>query len=99
MALAPGSRLGPYEILAPLGTGGMGEVYRAHDTKLNRDVTLKVLSDAFTRDADRLARFKREAQVLGELALDPQSTLGVEKLAKTMLAKVVNLVPSARGTP
>ena len=67
MSLAPGSRLGPYDILATLGAGGMGEVYRARDPKLNRDVALKVLPDAFTRDADRLARFKREAQVLASL--------------------------------
>jgi eukaryotic-like serine/threonine-protein kinase len=62
-----GSRLGPYEILAPLGSGGMGEVYRARDTKLNRTVALKVLPSEFALDADRLARFKREAQVLASL--------------------------------
>ena len=67
MALTTGSRLGPYEILSALGAGGMGEVYRARDTKLNREVALKVLPDAFTRDPDRLARFKREAQVLASL--------------------------------
>ena len=57
MPLIPGSRRGPYEILAPLGAGGMGEVYRARDTKLNRDVALKILPDAFASDPDRLARF------------------------------------------
>jgi eukaryotic-like serine/threonine-protein kinase len=62
-----GSRLGPYEILAPLGSGGMGEVYRARDTKLNRTVALKVLPSEFALDTDRLARFKREAQVLASL--------------------------------
>src|SRR5262245_27977529 len=67
MPLSAGTRLGPYEIQAPLGAGGMGEVYRARDTKLNRDVALKVLPDTFTLDADRLARFKREAQVLASL--------------------------------
>ena len=67
MALAPGSRRGSYEILSALGAGGMGEVYRARDTKLNRDVALKVLPDVFARDQDRLARFKREAQVLASL--------------------------------
>jgi len=61
MALAPGARLGLYEIVGPLGAGGMGEVYRARDTRLNRDVALKVLPDLFARDADRLARFEREA--------------------------------------
>ena len=67
MALSAGFRLGPYEILGAIGAGGMGEVYRARDTKLNRDVALKVLPDAFTRDPDRLARFRREAQVLASL--------------------------------
>jgi serine/threonine protein kinase len=67
MALQIGSRLGSYEITAHIGVGGMGEVYRARDTKLNRDVALKVVPEAFTRDSDRLARFKREAQVLASL--------------------------------
>src|SRR5262245_2596699 len=67
VSLASGTRLGPYELLAPLGAGGMGEVYRARDTKLNRDVALKILSEAFALDPDRLARFKREAQVLASL--------------------------------
>ena len=67
MALATGTRLGAYEILSLLGAGGMGEVYRARDAKLNRDVALKVLPEAFTADPDRLARFKREAQVLASL--------------------------------
>ena len=62
MALTPGTRLGPYEITALIGEGGMGEVYRARDTTLKRDVALKVLPDAFASDPDRLARFKREAQ-------------------------------------
>jgi eukaryotic-like serine/threonine-protein kinase len=60
-------RLGPYEILGLLGTGGMGEVYRARDTKLGREVAIKVIPDAFAQDADRLARFAREAQVLAAL--------------------------------
>jgi eukaryotic-like serine/threonine-protein kinase len=67
MSLIPGTRLGPYEILAAIGAGGMGEVYRAKDAKLNRDVALKILPAAFTSDADRLARFRREAQVLASL--------------------------------
>ncbi len=62
-----GSRLGPYEILAPIGAGGMGEVYRARDAKLGRDVALKVLPEAFARDAERMARFQREAKVLASL--------------------------------
>src|SRR5215204_1148977 len=67
MALTPGTRLGPYEIVAPLGAGGMGEVYRARDTNLGRDVALKTLPDRLTHDPERLARFGREAQVLASL--------------------------------
>jgi eukaryotic-like serine/threonine-protein kinase len=67
MALNAGSKLGSYEILAPLGAGGMGEVFRARDARLGRDVALKVLPDLFARDPDRLARFKREAQLLAAL--------------------------------
>ena len=67
MALAAGSRLAVYEIVAPLGAGGMGEVYRARDTKLNRDVALKILPSEFALDPERLTRFKREAQVLASL--------------------------------
>ena len=67
MSLASGVKVGPYEIQGAIGSGGMGEVYRARDTKLGRDVALKVLPDAFLRDSDRLARFQREAQVLASL--------------------------------
>src|ERR1700689_4882255 len=67
MALTAGTRLGPYEILAPIGAGGMGEVYRAKDTKLKRDVALKVLPDSFASDPERMARFQREAEVLAAL--------------------------------
>jgi eukaryotic-like serine/threonine-protein kinase len=67
VALTPGTRLGPYEVIALIGAGGMGEVYRAHDTKLSRDVALKVLPEAFSLDGDRIARFRREAQVLASL--------------------------------
>src|SRR5262245_29835825 len=67
MSLVNGSRIGPYEIVSPLGAGGMGEVYRARDPKLNRDVALKILPSEFAFGADRLARFKREAQVLASL--------------------------------
>jgi serine/threonine-protein kinase len=67
MALANGSRVGAYEILAPLGSGGMGDVYRARDTRLKREVAIKVLPDAFSQDTDRLARFQREAEVLATL--------------------------------
>ncbi len=67
MALTLGTRVGPYEILALLGAGGMGEVYRARDAKLGRDVALKVVSEPFARDAERMARFEREAKVLASL--------------------------------
>jgi serine/threonine protein kinase len=67
VTVAPGTVLGSYEVVALLGAGGMGEVWRARDTKLNRDVALKVLPEAFARDVERLARFKREAQVLASL--------------------------------
>ena len=67
MALIPGTKFGPFEILAPLGAGGMGEVYRARDTKLGRDVALKLLPPLFTADADRRARFEREARLLASL--------------------------------
>ena len=67
MPLTTGTRLGSYEIVAPIGAGGMGEVYRARDTKLNRDVALKVLPELVAGDTERLARFRREAQVLASL--------------------------------
>ena len=67
MALTPGTRLGVYEISAQLGAGGMGQVFRARDTKLNREVALKVLPDSFANDPDRMARFTREAQTLASL--------------------------------
>jgi len=67
MALASGTHVGPYEILSAIGAGGMGEVYRARDPKLGRDVAIKVLPEAFARDAERMARFQREAKVLASL--------------------------------
>src|SRR3974377_1271614 len=67
MAIQSGTHLGPYEILSAIGAGGMGEVYRARDTKLGRDVAIKVLPEAFARDAERMARFQREAKVLASL--------------------------------
>src|SRR4029450_7779330 len=67
MPLAPGTRLGPYEIGAQIGLGGMGIVYRATDTNLKRPVAIKVLPDALASDAERLARFQREAEVLASL--------------------------------
>src|SRR5438874_11621566 len=67
MSLSSGTRIGPYEILGTLGAGGMGEVFRARDTRLGRDVAIKVLPSAFALDADRLRRFEREARVLASL--------------------------------
>src|SRR5437868_5798181 len=67
VGLAAGARLGPYEVVSALGEGGMGEVFRAHDTKLNRDVALKVLLPDVADDPERLARFRREAQILASL--------------------------------
>src|SRR6202041_454099 len=67
MALTSGTKLGPYEIVAPIGAGGMGEVYRAKDTRLGRDVAIKVLPEAFARDADRLRRFEQEARAVAAL--------------------------------
>src|SRR5579864_3000448 len=67
MSIAAGTKLGPYEIAGAIGAGGMGEVYQAHDTKLGRDVAIKVLPEAFAHDVDRLARFQREAKMLAQL--------------------------------
>jgi serine/threonine-protein kinase len=67
VSLAPGSRLGPYEILSLLGSGGMGEVYRAHDAKVNRNVAIKVLPGLVAHNVEHLARFLREAQILASL--------------------------------
>src|SRR5271170_4490144 len=67
MALTPGTKLGPYEIKSQVGAGGMGEVYRARDTRLGRDVALKILPESFARDSDRLRRFEQEAQAVAAL--------------------------------
>src|SRR5467141_1535011 len=67
MTIAAGSRLGSYEVVAQIGAGGMGGVYQAHDTKLGRDVAIKVLREAFAHDFDKLARFQREAKLLASL--------------------------------
>ena len=67
MSLTPGTKVGPYEVVSLLGVGGMGEVYRARDARLGRDVALKILSDSVAADPERVARFQREAQVLAAL--------------------------------
>jgi serine/threonine protein kinase len=67
MPISSGTRLGSYELLAQIGSSGMGEVYQAHDTKLGRDVAIKVLPEAFAHDPERLSRFQREAKMLASL--------------------------------
>ena len=93
MTIACGTRLGPYEILAQIGAGGMGEVYRAHDTKLGRDVAIKVLPEAFAHDPQRLARFQREAKLLASLNHPNIATIhGLEESNGTHYL-VMELVP------
>ena len=93
MALTPGSKLGPYEISGSLGEGGMGAVYRATDTKLKREVAIKVLPEAFTQDAERLARFEREAVTLAQLHHpNIASIFGLEE-SSGVRALVMELVP------
>ncbi len=93
-ALETGARLGPYEIVAPIGAGGMGEVLRARDTKLGREVAIKVLPAAFAQDAERVARFHREAQILAALHhSNIASIFGLEESASEgTLALVMELV-------
>src|SRR6202166_4533016 len=93
MALASGTRLGSYEGVAQIGAGGMGEVYQAHDTKLGRDVAIKVLPEAFAHDADRLSRFQREAKMLAALNHPNIATIyGLEQSNGTSYL-VMELVP------
>src|SRR3954469_24796948 len=92
MTFATGDQLGPYEIVSPLGAGGMGEVYRARDRRLSRDVAIKVLPDAVAGDADRRARFEREAQTLAALNHAGIATIhGVEE-SNGIFALVMELV-------
>src|SRR5260221_4181603 len=93
MPLVVGDKLGPYEILAPIGRGGMGEVYRAKDTKLDREVALKVLPSAPAQDPERLARFEREAKVLAALNHPNIAQIyGIEE-SSAGTALVMELVP------
>src|SRR6202162_1216564 len=93
MPLSAGTKLGTYEVLAPIGAGGMGEVYQAHDTRLGRDVAIKVLPEAFAHDPDRLSRFQREAKLLASLNHPNIATIhGLEESAGTSYL-VMELVP------
>lgn len=93
MSLQPGTRLGSFEVLGPLGAGGMGEVYRAHDKRLGRDVAIKVLPEAFARDPERAARFKREARLLAAINHPAIAAIyGAEKL-DSVHCIIMELVP------
>jgi serine/threonine protein kinase len=93
MPLQPGDKLGPYEILSPLGAGGMGEVYRAKDTNLDREVAIKVLPAALARDPERLARFEREAKVLASLNHPNIAQIYGIEASSSGRALVMELVP------
>ena len=99
MALTPGTRLGVYEVTAPIGAGGMGEVYRATDSNLKRSVAIKVLPASVTGDVDRLARFQREAEVLA--ALNHPNIAAIYGLEKTpdFTALVIGLGCAKGPTP
>ena len=92
MSLSPGTRLGPYEIVSALGAGGMGEVYRARDTRLHRDVAIKVLPDLLAGDPERLARFQREANVLASLNHPHIAHIHGLEESQAILALVMELV-------
>ena len=97
MALNPGTRLGPYEILSAIGAGGMGEVYKARDTKLDRDVAIKILPEAFAADAERVARFQREAKTLA--ALNHPNIAQIFGLERDVHALAMELVVTPRSSP
>ena len=88
MTLAAGTRLGPFTVVAPLGKGGMGEVYRATDTRLNREIALKILPDAFSHDTDRLARFHCPA---------PFRSPAIQPAARALVQRLAPQVPQRRG--
>ncbi len=92
MGLPTGKKLGPYEIQSPLGVGGMGEVYRARDTRLHRDVAIKVLPSVFSEDADRLRRFEQEARTTAALR---DTVLSVSLPRRTILRLFDQLAPMA----
>src|SRR5688572_13120860 len=93
MAVVSGTRIGPYEITALIGAGGMGEVYRARDTRLKREVALKILPESFATDPERLARFQREAEVLASLNHPHIAQIyGLEEIGSGGYALVMELV-------
>jgi serine/threonine protein kinase len=93
MTIAAGTKFGSYEVVAPIGAGGMGEVYQAHDTKLGRDVAIKVLPEAFAHDADRLSRFQREAKMLASLNHPNIATIHGLEYSNDTHYLVMELVP------
>ena len=93
MSIAPGTRLGSYEVVAQIGAGGMGEVYRAHDTKLARDVAIKVLPANFVNDPERLSRFQREARMLAALNHPNIATIYGLEQSDGVTCLVMELVP------
>src|SRR5262245_2162788 len=94
LSLNPGDRVGAFEVLSPIGAGGMGEVYRARDTRLGREVAIKILPEAFAHDAERLARFSREARVLASLNHSGLAALyGIEEFGGGRAGLVMELVP------
>ena len=97
MPLSAGDRLGRYEILAPLGAGGMGEVYRAHDERLDRDVAIKVLPEEVAEDPDRLARFEREARAAA--ALNHPNILAVHELGEHEGLSLIHISEPTRPSP
>jgi serine/threonine protein kinase len=105
MALMPGAKLGPYEIVEPLGAGGMGEVYRAKDTRLQRDVAIKVVPEHLAKDRDALTRFEREAQAVAALshpnilAIHDVGTEGDTSYAVTELLEGETLRERVRRSP
>ena len=100
MTLASGTRLGPYEILAAIGAGGMGEVYRARDERLKRDVAVKVLPASYSQDKDRLRRFEQEAQAAGGLNhpnIMAVHDLGTHEGAPYIVTELLEGRPCGRG--
>lgn len=100
MGLADGTRIGPYEILSHLGAGGMGEVWRARDTRLDREVAIKVLPEAMAGDKERLLRFEREARLLASLNHPNIAAIhGFEHLDGRHLRQVTNLLVAVPDFP